>query len=560
VRDGVLRKYWSKAKIEKIRLVAAAVLTAVAFLFLLIQIRPFLVTLSRAGNDLGAFLFTGEAQLDFGDIDFSQSDLMIFVAPLFLVSVLIIMRQRREETKLLLLWGAFLFLYYEWGTIGPNPLNYTPLQAFSEARYLLFALAPLVILAGIYLAKGLTDRQTRWSVPAIALLTLALAIVEKETLYAGGWKSWTAAGTFLLVTGSIVSPVFVSDKNLKIRNAFTILLLFVLSLSLLQPFLPYHALMYQDRLNQLDALRMSMPFWNEHKDYPICVAEAMSLNYASNFQLGFDWQGLRLPGSSPKIMGSLPEGGSCYLVTTLEPSTVPENWWLVADFASGQQTVNIYRVLNELDAGRELSSARENLDQERTIENLERFYGASVNAGSWMEVFPAWIELHQIESADYTLDHLEHLITAYLDLEKPALGGNLFRNSDFAQGLTGWVYPDPERVTLRADGYVAIRVGGKMVGLSQAVSLEPSTIYIFTMKIATDVGMDVDLLGIDRGRVADSSLYPISSDNPADVLAVFVTPDWDTPEHVRVDLFVPLEAGLVRLREPAIYEIAGLAQ
>ena len=562
VRDSWVRKFSVPGGINKyLRIVAVCVLIAGAFLYLQIQARPFLVALSRTDNDLGAFLFTGTAQLDFGDLVFSRSDLMIFVAPLFLASVLMLFRLRRDEIKPVLVWAAVLFLYYEWGTISLNLLEYRPLLAFSEARYFLFVLAPLVILTGIYLAQGLSDRLARWIVPVIALFTLAVGIADKEILYSGGWVSWTATSSFLLVIGSITSPILIAKKNEKTRNGFTVLLLLVLSLALLQPFLPYHALMYQGRLDKLNAYRLTLPFWNEYKDYPICATDPMNLNYASNFKLGFDWQGKRLIGSSPRVIDSLLKEGSCYVLATQGQTSVPENWWLMRDFTSGRQTLFVYRVLSETDAGRELSNSREALNQEATMENLERFYGASVNASSWNDIFPAWIELHNIEPDKYTLDHLEFLVTAYLEEARPFLGENLFQNSDFSQDLTIWNYPDPERLTLQGNGGVTVRVRDKTVGgLSQEVILEPNQIYLFTMKVATGLEMEVDILGIDQGSIPDSSSKAVTADNPTDVTAVFVTPNWSSPKSVHIELFVPLGTGQVRLQEPALYTITSLTK
>ena len=561
VRDSWARKFSVPDGSKKYLWIGVAGLIAGAFFYLQIQTRPFLVTFSRTDNDLGAFLFTGAAQLDFGDLVFSRSDLMIFVAPLFLASVLMLFRLRRGETKSVLVWAAVFFLYYEWGTISLNLLEYRPLQAFNEARYFLFMLAPLVILTGIYLAQGLSDRLVRLMVPVIALFTIAVGIVDKEILYSGGWASWTATSSFLLVIGSITSPILIAEKNEKVRNGFTVLLLLVLSLALLQPFLPYHALMYQGRLDKLNAYRLTLPFWNEYKDYPICATDPMSLNYASNFKLGFDWQGKSLLGSSPRIIDSLPEEESCYVLTTQGQTSVPENWWLMRDFTSVRQTLFVYRVLSETDAGRELSNSREALNQEGTIENLERFYGASVNASSWNDIFPAWIKLHNLKPANYPLDHLEFLVTAYLEEARPFLGENLFQNSDFSQDLTIWNYPDPERLTLQGNGGVTVRVRDKTVGgLSQEVILEPNRIYLFTMKVATSLEMVVDILGIDQGNVPDSSFQAVTADNPTYVTAVFVTPNWGSPKSVHIELFVPFGTGQVRLQEPALYAITDLTK
>lgn len=557
IRDRWMSRQVSPVARGRQAFLAATIVLVAIFAYLQMQSAPFVVTLSRANNDLGSFLFTGKAELDFGDIDFSRSNLMIFVAPLFLVSVLVLFKQRAEELAPVFVWAAVLYLYYEWGTINLNARSYTPLQPFSEARYFLFVLAPFVVLVGIHLARGLSRQMARRLVPLLAVVALGVGVLQKHALYSGEWTGWTALGAILLVTGSVASPAFIAHKNSGRRHAFTTLLLLSLCLLLLQPFLPYHALMFQTNLDQLNAMRASLPFWEENRDYAICTSDPMSLNYASQFQLGFDWRSLNLTDSGARIVALLDSTEeSCYVLMPVGQSNVPVDWWLMDNYSMGGQSLYIYRKLDESDRGREIAVSRQALRAERSLANLERLYGANVNAANWEEVLPIWIELYHLDPAKYSLEQLSRMVAAYLERDSSQIGENLLQNSDFSLGLDGWSFHDTGEVIFREDGTAVFQMDIGSAGPSLEVVLEPGQIYLFTMRIATEKDLLIDVLRVGGGEIQDSAPHLVDPNNPTEVWAVFATPDWGEALKTQIELFVPIGEGRVRLQSPGLFAIA----
>ena len=329
--------------------IAIILLFAGLFAFASIQPRPFLVSLARTATDLGGFLFLGATELDFSSIRFSQSILLVFWAPLFLVAVFFSLARRRRELKWLLVWLAVLFLYYEWGSIETNLFTYIPLEGFNEARNFLFVLPPLIIVAALYLSEALDTRIAVWLLPGIALSVAGLAWVLKPNLYSGQVPAWVEISPALILAGTAISPLFVLRKENKMLPVFAGVFVILISIASLKPVLPYHALMYMDRQQILANARDSYTFWNENPAHTIFVRDqglAMTLNYAGDFQLGYDWSGIGLDDKEAKIRIEDPEPGrQGFIVLTGVLENVPADWVFQTSFGSDPQTsLSIFRL------------------------------------------------------------------------------------------------------------------------------------------------------------------------------------------------------------------------
>lgn len=314
-----------------------------------VQPRPFIVSLSRTANDFVGFLFLGATELDFSNIRFSQSILFVFLAPLFLVAVCFSLVRRRLEFKWLFVWIAVLVLYYEWGSINENPLVYIPIEAFNEARNFLFVLPPLVIVAALYLSETPDAKRATWIIPGIALSVTGLAWLTKPDLYGGNIPIWIEISSGLLLLGAVISPLFVLRKETKYHTVFVVVFLLLISSASLKPILPYHALMYIDRQQILANARSSYVFWNKNIGQIIYARDrglAMTLNYAGDFQLGYDWAEIGLDHSAARIHAEDPEAGQeGFIVLTGKVDIVPSGWIFETAFGSDPRTsISIFRL------------------------------------------------------------------------------------------------------------------------------------------------------------------------------------------------------------------------
>ncbi|MEX2161694.1 MAG: glycosyltransferase family 39 protein [Anaerolineales bacterium] len=526
----------------------------VCFIVLLVQTRPFLITLVRANNDLGNLFFTGATELDFGDLDFRRTDLFIFIAPLLLVSGAMLFGEKRKTSRPILVWAAVLFLYYEWGSINPNPLIYNPVEPFKEARNLLFLLAPFVVLTGIYVGSNMEQGVARLLLPGVAAIACIVALITKPELDMGDWQAWTAIASFVLVLGAVISPfIFTRDKSHKLKQAFASLLLLAFCFGMLQPFLPYHALMFQNKQASLDSLQQTEAFWGENQSLPIYASDPMRLNYELRFKLGYAWSGVQIAGAQNRIKdGPIPDKVSGYVVRNTA-SDFPINWWL--QYMSPDNSIQIFRVLNSQDAHRELIAAVNSLSAESSRENLERLYGASINASSWEHYFPAYVRLHILDPEQFPLSELLEKITYYIETHPEVLEGNEFQNADFSNGLENWTITNVKEIELQPSAAIRIRTSEVNSGLSQDVILQPKQIYLFGVRLSTSLGMAVDILRVDNGTIPDSIMQNEAIGGPTDFLAVFVTPDWEGPQSVPIELFVPSGAGRIWLQNPMLISL-----
>ena len=326
------RRLWEGRSKRFVR--SAQILFAVALLLGLIlyfdaQPFPLVVTLANTADDLSGFFLAGVTELDVSGVRLFSSDLLVFITPLFVIAGVWALIKRARELDVLLVWLATLFLYYEWGTINTNPLLYVPIQGFNEARNLLFVLAPILVIAGVYLASFVDDEDASWLVPAIALTALGLAWLFRDQLLSGTVPNWLIALALVLPLLSVFSLRFLRNTSDAQRMAFGAVLLLVISLTSLKPSMPYHASWYADRQERLTMLKAALGYLENDGQVAInAPGNAMSLNYLSDFELGYDWAGAGV--ADARILTSRQDlEPTRFRIELQGVDTEPEGWRIV---------------------------------------------------------------------------------------------------------------------------------------------------------------------------------------------------------------------------------------
>lgn len=552
IRKSFYRFVPNGMQIKATIVVLFLVISILVGLILLIQPRPFLVTLMRSNNDLGAFLFTGSSELDFGGQDFSQSNLFVFVAPLFLVSIAGLITKKKVSALPILIWAATYYVYYEWGSVKPNPTQYSPIEPFKEARNMLFLLAPFVVVTGLYLGNEFRQLKIKWLAPTVALSAAGIAVFTKNILNLGGWTWWTSIA-FLVALLATFSIPFLRNKDSRLRLVTFYLLLFSLCVGMLQPFLPYHAVNFSQSNSNLVFLENTQ-LWDEYYSLPIYSNNPPLVNYASKFQLGYAWLGQSLAGHQYRLQDSpIPVNQSGLVVQIGAKHEVPPNWWLIE--SSPEKSVHIYRVLDEEEADRELNAALQEMANQSSIANLKRLYGASVNALNWDLLFSSWIKLHAISPRDYPLDEIVDEVIEFIYLHPPQASDNILKNSDFSNGLTSWTHPDIDEVDLLLNSVAAMPAEIGKPGFSQEVVLQPNEIYLFSIHISSTETLPIDVLRVHEGTIVDSSAVEEIIGNLEERVSIFVTPDWDGPQQIAIEMYSPGGQGRIRLQNPILIQI-----
>lgn len=257
-----------------------------------IQPYAFLVTMAKSGSDLSSFFVDGFAELDVSGRRLTFSPLFIFSAPLFIISALWTVYQPDKRLRRILLWLAIVFIYYEWGTINLDPSFFVPLQPFNEARNLLFVLAPIVVIAALYIENFFQGQRPLAIISGIAALALAAAWNIRGLGINDLGPVWLRGAGLLLLIISIWSLPLAKETKRKRGIVLGSILLLSFAIANLKPVQPYHSSWYADRAERLEMLAEAAVLLIDGSDTPILIdsrGNAMSLNYVSNFELGFDW-------------------------------------------------------------------------------------------------------------------------------------------------------------------------------------------------------------------------------------------------------------------------------
>jgi hypothetical protein len=280
-----------RAKVLIISVGAIGLISAIIY-YAIIQPYAASVTLAKTSTDLIAFFITGFTELDISGRRIEFSSLLIFFAPLFLISFVWAISNERDKTRQLLVWLAVVFLYYEWGTINLKPLFYVPLQPFNEARNFLFIMPPIFVMVAIYLAQLFSHKSTGAIIAGISFFATLVAWVIRDIGSDNNIHPWLAGVSLFVLLLSIGTISIFMSSSIPKKLIFGSLLLLGISLASLHPATPYHFSWYAERAERLEMLEQALEIFPDNSQKSIVIngnGNAMSLNYISNFELGFDW-------------------------------------------------------------------------------------------------------------------------------------------------------------------------------------------------------------------------------------------------------------------------------
>ena len=259
------------------------------------------------------------------------------LAPLFIVSAVSIIKEKRKTAAMPLFWAGTLFLYYEWGTITTDPLYYYPITIYFDPRNILFVMAALAVLCGIYLAANLPDSTARRLAAGASLVFIPLAFLSSRAAFSPTIDTISGNSAMLLVLLSIASPAFVFSNTKFWKTALIGLLLALMAFSVFsaqRAALSEHDKLRFTMLNVQKAARF-LETQPEAEIYVFNKQEAMGLNYFSDFQFGFSVFDEKRPRQRIHIItpGEAPQAsGYIVILDNSFPGTLP-NWQKVTGFS-----------------------------------------------------------------------------------------------------------------------------------------------------------------------------------------------------------------------------------
>lgn len=529
------------------------------------QSTPLLVSLFRGAKDLTDTFVLGQTQERLpGRGWIFVSEIFLTAGPIFIVAFSGLVNQRKPPVSSIL-WAAWMLLYFEWGSISTDPTIYTPFVARTNDRNILFVFAPFAVLAGLFAGQWLSAGKARLLAILSLLIVVPLAWWLKLSNFSGLPLDLISLATVFALIGTLLLPIAVYIRQIWRRELWVFASLFILLIALLFPTPPHHISddYWQRQIAYRNAITQAGRFFLDSPRLPIVAlseTNARELDFFSNFQLGYS--DLIVSRGDARIQVTADprtwqESAYIFLrdeINQLQP--VPSTWWKVAEYDPGYgRPILIYRILSEKDAQEELAMAWAAAKPNPDVSSLERLLGAAVNAGEVKAVIAAWIQINKLSPGERSLDLINPTIQ------------EAFRKNDFSFGPDLLV--DPEESGLQVDSSLidAITTKGSEIfisvppqtsaqrgdGIYQYISLEPNSAYIFIVEVQSNVG--VDLARVDRGNITDSHDYAAIYGEGEEKVIFFVTPNWQSPETVRFDLFTITAPGQIVIANPHLYQV-----
>jgi hypothetical protein len=272
------------------------------------QNRPLVVSLGRTATDLSRVFLTGETGTDYGVQRPGQIDMFAVLGFLFLISAAALALRGYKPARFALLNGAVYFLYYEWGSVGLNPLTYSPIVNVDE-RNLLFLLVPFLLLVAIHLSTELSDRQAERIVNVVAGLVSLTVLTFGGRLISGQYSNEFEFIKLIAIIAFLIIPLTLQSLHASNRWLPVGFLSLFVCFALLKPTSPFDPLTWKTRREEISSFRQAADYLKNQdgRVYIASYGEALRLNYASNFNLGFEWAEGGTLGTGNKILVGLPQ-------------------------------------------------------------------------------------------------------------------------------------------------------------------------------------------------------------------------------------------------------------
>ena len=204
----------------------------------------------------------------------------------------------RGEKKILFpaVWLGTYLLLFEWGVKGTRfPLNYVPPnpELVVDRRHILFLLIPLIIIIAMYLSEALEKNQEK----KIYLLGFGLIIASywiNQSILLGESIQWEENIYAAAIIAILVSPMFLRKNKMGRSVKLSFVVFSLLLFGSLNPMFGYHSSDWRNERALIKNLQGAADFLlSTDPNVPIITipSNTSNLNYASNFQLGWNWGG-----------------------------------------------------------------------------------------------------------------------------------------------------------------------------------------------------------------------------------------------------------------------------
>lgn len=503
-------------------------------------------------------------------VNLIQSRQLFFFVPLFIVAMVSALISSQGKTTELALWGGITFLYFELGTMSLR--RYLPIPSDMMLRQVLLVMVPFVVLAGIYLARGLSVGAARQLVVGLSVVMGGIAWWGTQyigNVDTGSFNGLSGIGNAMAIYGAVASPLFVMPPVTRWKQSATSLILLALAMAALNP-IQKQAVSNIHTTNKY--LKQASEYLRAHTiEYPVLAQDAVlaaRLDYQSGFQFGFDQFQPPSAGSRGRLRvapDAAEQVGNAYvLVDRLSIVTEswrkyhdyllnpPPSWVTIARWGNDPYPLYLYQTLTPDRVAQELRVARAVVVSEPSEGNLRRLLQASLMADDACTVALAWQRLGKLSvNVSTSIQNLRGFLTRCYADHREIAGANLFQDAQWGQD-PAWKMALGEQM-LHGDGktvawhFVRVEGDDTRTIAQGGIELRPNTAYVYeatvkSMTTLTTLYMEVEGT---NGALEREIVHP----EWINLSMVFVTPNWDSPRRAAFFPVLLTGAGEVWIRD-----------
>lgn len=300
---GKLAEFWTWVNQARARQVGFGLAVLLATLAVILNSEKLIVfpdgrtltLLAQNATDFFEAILLGVAPFGYAGELPGRVELFDLVMIAFLIALTAQSLQREKRILFPLIWLGFLFIASEWGTEATRlPIYYsTPdPKLVVDRRHLLYMMIPVVLVVGSFFSKALATNRLRkltWLVLGLA----AVSLLVQNTFWSAELIPWLERVFVIAILAALSLPLLSRRTDLGIGARC--LQLNGLALFLFAALLPmgrYHVSDWNKEQALMANLRQTADYLkNTAAKGPIITipGNTQRLNYASDFELGFNW-------------------------------------------------------------------------------------------------------------------------------------------------------------------------------------------------------------------------------------------------------------------------------
>jgi 4-amino-4-deoxy-L-arabinose transferase-like glycosyltransferase len=489
----------------------------------------------------------------------------------FLVAAATAVLQREKSATIPFVWFGILFFYLEWGpfprSLSADALIYTPLTHWIATDNFLYISVPMVIVMGIFIARGLKERNVIMAIVVSMLLAIPAAFLLESMATRSLTTSFLDAALVCAIAGAVLSPFVLLGKNKPRpgRSVYLAALIPLIGLSSLLPSPHYHVWDFQKEQERRDNLRAVHAYLLEHAELPIRASDyALQLDVYTAFQYGFSLKKNNMSYPKTRMTGDnmlIREIGGYLLKQGCGNTIFKFKDWPVAEFGdpNSPECISLIRWLPFLKASLEMAEAKRKALNLLTSDAIRSYISAAANTRLFFEFVDALSLMVTYHPEDAPITQASGILQTHRLVSINRISRNLV--SLFGQEEGAWIFgPEltPDHIEVDGEPVLAVEINRKTDEI-QPISLEwnlkPKTAYILEVELKSFA--PYDLLRFPGYTIPDSFADSWNRDLEWTAHSIaFVTPDWPEAEkQVTIELARVYDRGSLWFRALDLKEV-----